>query len=70
MFMSMWEKKRDEMRRKIARDSKIVLGVLIASAAVSVVAMFRLCQWVENNELKKDYLLLQEMRKEVQQRQR
>ena len=68
--MSMWEKKRDEMRRKIARDSKIVLGVLIASAAVSVVAMFRLCQWVENNELKKDYLLLQEMRKEVQQRQR
>lgn len=70
MFMSMWEKKRDEMRRKIARDSKIVLGVLIASATVSVVAMFRLCQWVENNELKKDYLLLQEMRKEVQQRQR
>lgn len=68
--MSMWEKKRDEMRRKIARDSKIVLGVLIASATVSVVAMFRLCQWVENNELKKDYLLLQEMRKEVQQRQR
>ena len=70
MFMSMWEKKRDEMRRKIARDSKIVLGVLIASATVSVVAVFRLCQWVENNELKKDYLLLQEMRKEVQQRQR
>lgn len=68
--MSMWEKKRDEMRRKIARDSKIVLGVLIASATVSVVAVFRLCQWVENNELKKDYLLLQEMRKEVQQRQR
>ena len=70
MFMSMWEKKRDEMRRKIARDSKIVLGVLIASATVSVVAVFRLCQLVENNELKKDYLLLQEMRKEVQQRQR
>lgn len=68
--MSNWEQKRNEMRRKIARDTKIVLGVLIASATVSVFAVLRLSQWMESKELEKDNLLLQEMRNEVLQRQK
>ena len=68
--MTKWEKKRDEMRRKIAHDTRIVLGVMIASAAVSVMTVFRLYHVMEEKELQKDFLLLQQMKDQNYQKQR
>ncbi len=62
--MSNWEKKRDEMHRKIERRSNIVAAVCVLLMAAMVFSCIKGQQIVENKSSKRDYKLMREMQKQ------
>lgn len=62
--MSNWERKRDEMQRKIEVRSNVTVAICLLLMGATVFSCVKTCQKVSNKNFEQMYRLKQEMQKQ------
>lgn len=68
--MSAWEKRRNELHKKLVRQSNLALFGLLLVASIAITCVIKCHSVVEDKQIKKENLQLQEMRRQFLERQK